>query len=142
MTLEEYTKLHITDRELLPFKTVTHIYKKRSRILDIGMQEQFIYFIISGVVEIGLYVKNNKEYKILDFYFQGQFPSAFMSYAKKEPSDVYISCVTDCIIEKIALKDLEQAKHLDWHYSYPCRYFKIFFTESAKGEKIFDQKLG
>jgi CRP-like cAMP-binding protein len=110
MTLEEYIKENITDKESLPFQTIPQTYKKGTRIIDIGMQENFIYYIASGIIELGLYVKNNKEIKILDFYLPGYFPSAFMAYSKNEPSDVYMTCITDCIVEKIPLKELGKAQ--------------------------------
>jgi CRP-like cAMP-binding protein len=112
MTLEEYVKQNITDKEALPFSTVAQTYKKGTRIVDIGMQDPFIYYIASGVIELGMYVKGNTDNKILDFYFPGYFPSAHMAYSKGEPSDVYMTCITDCIVEKILYTDLIKAQKI------------------------------
>lgn len=110
MTLEEYVKKNITDKEPLPFTTVTQTYKKGTRIVDIGMHDQFIYYNVSGIIELGMFIKGNTENKILDFYFPGYFPSAYMAYVKGEPSDVYMTCITDCIVEKILYTDLLKAQ--------------------------------
>lgn len=87
----------------MPFQTTIHHYKKGDQIIKIGELETGIYFIISGIVESVMLAK--QEEKIVDFYFENQFVSAFGSYATKLPSDININCLTNCVIEKILLKD-------------------------------------
>lgn len=108
MTLEQYIKEKITDKEALPFETQKLSLKKNEHILCIGDTETGVYFVDSGIVEIGLIANN--ENKIQEFYFPHQFPSAYMSYLEKTPSDVYIACVTNCVVEKIPYDQLLSAQ--------------------------------
>ena len=110
MTLAEYISAHITKQgdlpfknETLPFKTTTHHYKKGEQVIKIGERETGIYFVVSGIVESVMMAK--QEEKIVDFFFPGQFTAAFGAYASKQSSDININCLTDCVIEKIPIKE-------------------------------------
>jgi CRP-like cAMP-binding protein len=108
MTLEEYIKIYINAEEPLPFETITSSYKKNATIFSAGQIEKNIYFVVSGIVEVGR-ITEGKE-TIFDFKYPNRFVSAFSSYYAQEKSDIYISCLTDCVIEKIPLQEFQQAQ--------------------------------
>ena len=105
MLLKEYlNERKIGRRENLPFKTIIKEYKEGEQIIKAGEFETGIYFIVSGIVEA---VINNKGIeKIVDFYFPSQFPSSYLSYVSKQPSDITLNCLSDCTIEKIPIDEL------------------------------------
>ena len=107
MTLGEYIKKYINKEEKLPFETVVYKYKKNAKIFFPGQIEKNISFLISGIVEVGR-IKDEKE-TIFDFKYPNRFLSAFSSYHNQEKSDIYMSCITDCVIEKIPLLEFEKA---------------------------------
>ncbi len=108
MTLEEYVKKNVNAEEQLPFETIICSYKEESKILSVGQMEKNIYFLISGIIEVGR-ITDGKE-TIFDFKYPNLFTSAFSSYYSQKKSDVYISCVTDCVVQKFSLYEFETAQ--------------------------------
>jgi CRP-like cAMP-binding protein len=108
MTLDEYIKQRVNKEDSLPFETPTSSYKANSSILSVGQQEKYIYFLVSGIVEVGR-ITNGKE-TIFDFKYPTRFISAFSSYHHNQRSDIYVSCVTDCVVQKISLKEFQHAR--------------------------------
>jgi signal-transduction protein with cAMP-binding, CBS, and nucleotidyltransferase domain len=108
MTLQEYIKKNVNAEESLPFEIELCSYKKDSKILSVGQVEKNIYFLVSGILEVGR-ITDGKE-TIFDFKHRNRFISAFSSYHTQEKSDTYISCITDCVVEKIPLSELRTAQ--------------------------------
>jgi CRP-like cAMP-binding protein len=108
MTLDEYVKENVNAEEQLPFETVVCSYKEKSKILSVGQIEKNIYFLISGVVEVGR-ITDGKE-TIFDFKYPNGFISSFSSFYTQKISDVYISCLTDCVVQKISLSEFKHAQ--------------------------------
>lgn len=75
-------------------------YEKGTILCAIGQVEQHSYFLVSGIIEAGMIVK--KEEKIIEFFFPNDFVASFSSILTKNPSDVYLTCLTDCVVHVIS----------------------------------------
>lgn len=106
LSVSNYIKEKLKSTEGLPFETEIVHYKKNAFIKNTGEIEENIYFLISGIAEIGVYIKNKQN--IVDFYFPGDFFCDSYSMVLGKPSNAYIFCITDCIIEKIPNKLLSK----------------------------------
>ena len=106
-SLEDYIKQRLDTQESLPFDTTICNYSKNSEILSIGQHEKYICFLISGIVEVGRVVDNKET--IFDFKYPGRFICVFSSFYHQQPSDTYVSCVTDCVVQKIPLAEFSKS---------------------------------
>jgi len=107
MTLTQYISEMLSTNEGLPFPTVTAEYSKKSVITSIGQLERNIYFIQDGIIEIGM--ETDAGNKIVEFCFSNDFVSSYTSVLSQEPSDVYLYCLTNCIVEIIPYDKLKTA---------------------------------
>ncbi len=107
MSISAYIQSTFNTAEPLPFETKLFNHSKRTFIVNIGDVEQYIYFLKSGVVEVGM-LKDGDE-RIIDFFFAGQFFSAYTSFLTRKPADVYIVCLTDCEVEAMPHSGLVNA---------------------------------
>ncbi|MBU2525392.1 MAG: hypothetical protein KKC03_02180 [Bacteroidetes bacterium] len=109
MTIEEYIRKFIDpklEQGSLPFKT-RHLYLNRGSVItDYGQHEKNIYFIKSGIAQLTFLTNDLKE-RILFFHTENTFVGVISSYYLKIPSDVQLSCVTECDMEYIDLDELE-----------------------------------
>lgn len=93
----------------LPFKIERVKVKKNTYLIREGEMENYFSFIVDGIVENGMRQNKKKgEEAILDFYFKGQFIAAFIALKFRLPADVYFVTITDCVIERIYYKDMEE----------------------------------
>lgn len=81
-------------------------YEKGSTLCSIGQVEQHAYFLVSGIMEAGMIVR--KEEKIIEFIFPNDFVSSFSSLLTQQPSDVYLTCLTDCVVHVISFVKIRQ----------------------------------
>ncbi|MBB6271684.1 CRP-like cAMP-binding protein [Pedobacter cryoconitis] len=107
MTLNEYICKMLNTDGSLPFRTVTVEYAKKSVITSIGQVERNIYFLQQGIIEIGMEAETGN--KIIDFSFSGDLVSSYTSFLSQEASDVYLYCLTDCIVEVVPYAQLHEA---------------------------------
>ncbi|QNK61030.1 Crp/Fnr family transcriptional regulator [Pedobacter sp. PAMC26386] len=107
MTLSEYISEMLNTNETLPFPTVTVEYAKKSVITSIGQTERNIYFIQEGIIEIGMETEIGN--KIVDFAFTNDLVSSYTSFLSQEASDVYLYCLTDCVVEIVPYEKLKEA---------------------------------
>lgn len=110
MTIQHYVRTYIDpsiNGASLPFNTTNAQINKGTIITKYGEIEDQVYFLISGIIEIGLLQKD--EEKILDFFFPNSFFSSYASFISRTPSDVQITALTMCTVEMIQLKDLLDA---------------------------------
>ena len=122
---------------ILPFtESVLKKFKKNSNLLSIGEIEQNVYLIVSGIVEVGLFVDN--EDKIIEFVLPNEFTSSLSSILTQQPSDVYLKCLTDCEIRVISFAKLrETAKtSLEASQAYVGAIEKAY-VQRVKREKDF-----
>lgn len=75
-------------------------------VTDYQQLEKSVYFIRSGILVTAL--RYREEDRILDFHFQGSFCSAYSSLLSGAPSDIRITCYTDCQLEIVQYEELKE----------------------------------
>lgn len=107
MTIAAYIQKTFNTTEQLPFETHVMHFGKKDFITQLGSIEQNIYYLTTGIVEVGM-LKEADE-RIIDFFFPGQFFSAYTSFLTRKPADVFIQCLSDCTVEAMRYDDLTEA---------------------------------
>ena len=110
------------------------LYKKGSFLTKIGDIENNVYFIISGIVEAGMI--SNKEDKIIEFTFPNVYVASFSSLIKQKPSDVYLSCLTDCKVMVVSFEKVREASKT----SFKASTFYINAIENAYLQRVKREK--
>ena len=106
-SIHEYLKNNFDYEEEFPIEINRIELKRNSFILKENELENDLYFIVDGIVESGM--NKNGENHIIDFFFFNQFFTALIPLITRKPSDTYLLCVTDCVIEKINYESLNNA---------------------------------
>jgi CRP/FNR family transcriptional regulator, anaerobic regulatory protein len=80
-------------------KTETKTFSKAEIITHQGEVENYIYLIKKGAVLIGTFQEQKEA--ILDFWFEGDYFSSYMSFLTRKPSQVYIETLDPSLVERI-----------------------------------------
>lgn len=80
-------------------------YPKGSSITAQNTVEDYIYFILKGSVKVS-YFKEISEY-ILDFWFEGDFVTSYVSFIQRKPSLTQITALNEVKAERIHHSQLE-----------------------------------
>lgn len=118
----------------IPFETLPLRFEKKSLVTQIKDIENHIYFLQQGIIEVG--IQKDDEEKVIDFIFAGQFFSSYTSFLLRKPSDVYISCLTECVVEAIAYESLQEA----YKESLLANQFGRIITETAFMTRVQREK--
>jgi CRP-like cAMP-binding protein len=118
----------------LPFVPKQLHFVRKSMITTLNQVEENIYFLQQGIVEVGI-IKEEEE-KVIDFVFPGQFFCSYTSFLLRKPSDVYITCLTDCLVEAIPYQALQDA----YKVSLMANQFGRKITEAAFMERVKREK--
>lgn len=100
----EYLKKSWGHEEILPFEISINTYPKDTCIISPGDIENKINFLVSGIVETKI-VKSNGNERITEFFFPNHFFCSLSSFLTQNPTDVVMTCLTDCTIESISYDD-------------------------------------
>lgn len=95
----------VLDSPSIPLITETLIFQKGDYLTKVGQVENFIYLIISGGVKVSYFVEL-KEY-ILDFWFQGDFFSSYVSFIERTPTLTQITALSETKVERISYDQLQ-----------------------------------
>ena len=82
------------DEKEFPRPIDRSVFSKGAMITDYGQVERKLYFMNSGLVQ--LTVLHDGEEKIVEFFSQGNFVCANISFLKQEPSDVPLTALIEC----------------------------------------------
>jgi CRP-like cAMP-binding protein len=96
--LDQY-QLSPADSQLSNFKTETKTFGKGEIITHQGDVENYIYLIRKGAVLVGTFQEQKEA--ILDFWFEGEYFSSYMSFLTRKPSQVYIETLVPSLVERI-----------------------------------------
>lgn len=143
MSIEDYVRKYV-DPELkpgeLPFKTTTLNLKKGAIITDYGQYEKNLYYIKSGIAQLTFLTEDFKE-RIIYFHTENTFVSVVSSFYQKVPSDVQLSCVTNCELEFIDLEQFEKACETSLLANrFMNRELKMFLLKLIKKQKDVHRK--
>lgn len=86
-------------------KTETKTYGKGETITHQGDVEDYIYFIVQGAVLVGTFYDQKEA--ILDFWFEGDYFSSYMSFLSRKPSKVYIETLAQTVVERINYEQMQ-----------------------------------
>jgi CRP-like cAMP-binding protein len=107
-SISEYLKNNLKYSEKLPFDTLVRTYPKNVHLISPGEIEKNISFLISGIVETKI-VKQNGDERITEFFFPNHFFCSLSSLLTQNPTNVFMTCLTDCVIESISYEDYRGA---------------------------------
>jgi CRP-like cAMP-binding protein len=102
----EFVKQHFDYNEPLPFEVTKIFIPKNGYVVIEGQEENYLYFLVDGIVEIGMN-KNGENY-IIEFLMTGQFFTSFIAFISRTPTEVYHLALTNCTIERIHYKDIQK----------------------------------
>ncbi len=91
----QYITLSSEEIQLIKNEDIVQEYKKDHVLLREGQVAQRCFLVLKGCVK--RYYLEDGEEKIMEFYTEND-PIAPASYATKEPSEYYLSCVESCLI--------------------------------------------
>jgi CRP-like cAMP-binding protein len=106
--ISEYLKTNLGYSDKLPFSTIVRKCPKDFQLISPGEIETNINFMVSGVVETKIIKKDGTE-RITEFFFPNQFFCSLSSLLTQQPTNVYMVCLTNCVIESISYNDYEKA---------------------------------
>lgn len=92
----------------LPFTISTKVYPKDFCLISPGDIEKNINFLISGIVETRIIKKDGSE-RITEFFYPNNFFCSLSSFITQNPTNVYMTCLTDCVIESISYEEYNAA---------------------------------
>ncbi len=92
----------------LPFPTRLKSFPKHTIITPYHQVENRAYFLLDGIVKISM-IRDDGEERILEFFFPGNFFSAYTSFLTRQASNVEIESLTDCDVEVIEQHDIQKA---------------------------------
>jgi CRP-like cAMP-binding protein len=107
-TISTFLKENLHYEGELPFKTTPKAFRKGTNLLVSGGKFEHNYYVTSGIVELTLTSSDGRE-KIMEFIFPGEFIGEY-SFMFPKVSDGYtMTCLTDCRLELIPLKEYKNA---------------------------------
>jgi len=92
------------DSDLFISKLNEKEFRKKSLILEMGKQENFLSFVEEGIIRFNI-PKEDYDFTF-GFVFPGSFASGYDSFLSRQPSVYNIEAVTDCILWQISYDDL------------------------------------
>lgn len=126
----------------LPFPTLTKTVPKNTILTQYNRTEHHAYFLIQGIVKISMVTELGQE-RVLEFFFPGAFFSAYTSFLTQQPSNVEIETLTECEVEVIHYRDMQEAYKTsllanklgrmaaEYYYILKTNREKDFLTKSA-----------
>jgi CRP-like cAMP-binding protein len=79
---------------------------KKQYLLRSGQVEQYVYFIISGVSRL-FFEKESREICV-DFGFEGQLISSYLSFLTREPSQINIQALTPMLLLRLHHRHVQE----------------------------------
>ncbi|MBU2526865.1 MAG: Crp/Fnr family transcriptional regulator [Bacteroidetes bacterium] len=114
--------------------------KRGGIITDYGQYEKNLYFINSGIAQLSFLTDDFKE-RILYFHTENTFVSVLSSFYHKAPSDVQLSCVTNCELEYVDFEELEKVSETSLLASNLMKHeYRSFLLKLIKKQKDIHRK--
>ena len=85
-------------------------FNKKETILEKGVVENYLSFIIEGSITILTYHKGNEI--CVSFSIEDSFFSSYVSFLTREPSEYQLLALEDTIVERITYDSLQKAYSL------------------------------
>lgn len=104
--IENITPMNNSDWQFFSSKLKELKFKKKTVLLEIGETETYLSFVSKGVVR--LYIPREENDLTFGFVFENEFVTAFDSFLTQFPSEYQIETLTETILWRISLKDLQE----------------------------------
>lgn len=98
--------------EDVPFPIEKVFFPKGEVITPFDAIEGSVYFINKGIVELS--IKSYMTEKIIDFFFENEMVASLTSFLIQSKSDVQVTALLDCELEKVTYADLMKAYQKDF----------------------------
>lgn len=152
MNLQAFIHQHVdtsyTPGDPLPFPVEEISLSKNTILTDYGHVERKAYFLLKGIAKISM-IRQDGEERVLEFFFPGQFFSAYSSFLTQKPSDVQVKVLTEASMQVLTHEDMQKAySHsllanklgrmaAEFYYIRKTQREKDFLTKSAS-ERYLD----
>lgn len=122
--------------EKIPFQTFKKKFKKHDVICGNGQLGTQIYFLLKGKVEVSL--ERNGTVSILDFVFENEWFADFNSLICQTPSEVRITALTDCTVECIDYRDLQEGAQTSLLVNQVIRHLmeRVYLTKADREKQL------
>ncbi|WP_350286776.1 Crp/Fnr family transcriptional regulator [uncultured Croceitalea sp.] len=114
MTFLEFYNMVLKETKTLDelsFPVEKVVFPRGTVITTYGEIEGSVYFINSGIVELS--IKSYMTEKIIDFFFENEMVASLTSFLIQSESDVQLTALMDCELERVNYHDLMKAYEHD-----------------------------
>lgn len=138
MTIKDFLNTKILEYSSepieLPFRTWVTSISKGTVLTKFGQIERKGYFIWDGIILCA--IEKDGQEKIIDIIMPNNFFCAYNSFISDEPSDIKIYALTNCKIEYMLKRDLQEA----YHHSIVANKFARYLKENVLLKKVQREK--
>jgi CRP-like cAMP-binding protein len=106
--IEKIVVISDKDWQLFSSKLENRVFKKRSKILDVGETENYISFIESGIARFLIPKEEEDKDITFGFCFKNEFISAYDSFLTRKPSLYQLEALTNISMWSISYQDLQE----------------------------------
>lgn len=152
MTLETFIHQYVDTSynvgDPLPFPVEEMLVSKNTVLTSYGQIERKAYFLLKGIAKISM-IRQDGEERVLEFFFPGQFFSAYSSFLTQKPSDVQVKVLTEASLQVLSYEGMQAAYQTsllanklgrmaaEYYYIQKTQREKDFLTKSAS-ERYLD----
>ncbi len=106
--IHQFVDSSYTPGDALPFSVEEISVPKHTILTDYGQVERKAYFLLKGIAKISM-IRQDGEERVLEFFFPGQFFSAYSSFLTQKPSDVQVKVLTEATMQVLSQEAMTAA---------------------------------
>lgn len=106
--IHQYVDSDYKPGDPLPFTVDEWTIPKHTILTDYGQVERKAYFLLKGIAKISM-IRQDGEERVLEFFFPGQFFSAYSSFLNQKPSDVQVKVLTEAHVQVLTHESMQAA---------------------------------
>lgn len=106
--IHQYVDSSFMPGDPLPFSIEELSVPKHTILTDYGQVERKAYFLLKGMAKISM-IRQDGEERVLEFFFPGQFFSAYSSFLNQKPSDVQVKVLTEATMQVLSHESMQAA---------------------------------
>lgn len=106
--IHQYVDSDYQPGDTLPFPIEEVSTPKNTILTDYGQIERKAYFLLKGIAKISM-IRQDGEERVLEFFFPGQFFSAYSSFLTQKPSDVQVKLLTEASMQVLTHEAMQKA---------------------------------
>ncbi|WP_034058099.1 Crp/Fnr family transcriptional regulator [Lacinutrix jangbogonensis] len=106
--IEQTVAISDKDWQLFSSKLENRVFKKKSKLLEVGEIENHISFIENGIARFLIPKEEEEKDLTFGFCFKNEFVSAYDSFLTRKPSLYQLQALTDISIWSISYDDLQE----------------------------------